>query len=192
MCIRDSSNNGYAYAKRHAEVLSRMHMKAGCATKFYCISPTNMYGPNDNFSIINGHVIPALIFKAYRIFASESESSLHLKGSGNALRQFMYVDDFAEVIMRLLSYEGEERHFIVAPNVEHSIKDVAKMICRSMNIHDILVHTHVEDEGQRRKFANANKLLSLPCMDGFQFTPVEEGIHQTVNWVKNNSGKLRS
>lgn len=186
------SNNGYAYAKRQAEILSRMYMKDGCVTKFYCISPTNMYGPNDNFSLSHGHVIPALVFKAYKIYASESESSLPVIGSGNALRQFMYVDDLAEVIMRLMmSYDGPERHFIVAPNVEHSINQVAKMICKSMNIHDILVHTPVQNEGQRRKFANANKLLSLPCMDDFQFTPVEEGIQKTVDWVKANGANIR-
>lgn len=187
-----NSNNGYAYAKRQAEIISRLHMKAGCTTKFYCVSPTNMYGPNDNFNIEDAHVVPALIMKAYNIHASESESNLVIKGSGNAKRQFMYVDDFAEIVMRLLfSYDGSDRHFIIAPNEEHSINDLAKVICRKMGIHDTLSHTSVSDEGQRRKFANANKILSLSCMHDFQFTPLEEGIRKTVEWVKNNSTRLR-
>ncbi len=186
------SNNGYAYAKRQAEIYSRLQMKRGCHTKFYCVSPTNMYGPNDNFELNNSHVVPALIMKAFLIYASESESSLVVKGSGLAKRQFMYVDDFANIIMRLiLGYDGPESHFIVAPDWEHTINDLAIIICRSMKIHDTIVHTPVENEGQMRKFANANKLLSLPCMDDFQFTPLDEGIQTTVDWVKNNGSTMR-
>jgi GDP-L-fucose synthase len=183
------SNNGYAYAKRITEILTRLYMKSGVSTKFYCVSPTNMYGPNDNFNLQNAHVVPALIMKAHRIYASESEQSLHVYGSGEAKRQFMYVDDLATVIMKLLfEYEGAPGHFIVAPPDEHSINQLAEIICEQTSIPRVISHTvhRSGDEGQRRKFACANKLLSLPCMEDFQFTPLPEGIRKTIQWLRNN------
>jgi len=87
-----SSNEGYAYAKRMVDTMNRAYAEEyGC--NFTSIIPTNIYGPRDNFSIENGHVIPGLIHKVY--LAKKNDTPFTIWGSGKPLRQFMYSEDLA-------------------------------------------------------------------------------------------------
>lgn len=82
-----SSNEGYAYAKRLIDTMNRAYAEEyGC--NFTSIIPTNIYGPHDNFSIKNGHVIPGLIHKCY--IAKRDNTPFTIWGSGTPLRQFVY------------------------------------------------------------------------------------------------------
>ena len=82
-----SSNEGYAYAKRLIDTMNRAYAEEyGC--NFTSIIPTNIYGPSDNFSIQNGHVIPGLIHKCY--IAKKDNTPFTIWGSGTPLRQFIY------------------------------------------------------------------------------------------------------
>ena len=82
-----SSNEGYAYAKRLIDTMNRAYAEEyGC--NFTSIIPTNIYGPADNFSIQNGHVIPGLIHKCYN--AKKDNTPFTIWGSGTPLRQFIY------------------------------------------------------------------------------------------------------
>lgn len=81
------SNEGYAYSKRLLDTMSRAYAEEyGC--NFTSIIPTNIYGPNDNFLIENGHVIPGLIHKCY--IAKRDGTPFTVWGSGKPLRQFIY------------------------------------------------------------------------------------------------------
>ena len=81
------SNEGYAYAKRLIDTMNRAYAEEyGC--NFTSIIPTNIYGPHDNFSIKNGHVIPGLIHKCYN--AKKDNTPFTIWGSGKPLRQFVY------------------------------------------------------------------------------------------------------
>ncbi len=181
------SNYGYACAKRYAEVYAEKYEKQGCHTKFHFLIPTNIYGPNDHFNDVhNAHVVPALITKAYYLYCSESEQSLAVAGDGTPLRQFMYADDLAKVFHRLvMSEQPVPRLLIVTPSEEHSIAQLARSVCRAMGIHDSLTFISGAN-GQMRKRGINDRLLSLQCMEGFEFTPLEEGIKRTVNWVKSH------
>ena len=82
-----SSNEGYAYAKRLIDTMNRAYAEEyGC--NFTSIIPTNIYGPSDNFSIQNGHVIPGLIHKCY--IPKKDNTPFTIWGSGTPLRQFIY------------------------------------------------------------------------------------------------------
>ena len=89
-----SSNYPYAYAKRMAEVQSRAYNEQ-YGTNYVCVIPTNIYGPNDNFSIDNGHVLPSLLHKCY--LAKQNNTDLKVWGSGKPLREFIYSEDVAEL-----------------------------------------------------------------------------------------------
>ena len=93
------SNEGYAYAKRMIDVMNRSYNKEyGC--KFTSIIPTNIYGHNDNFNLENGHVIPSLIHKAY--ISKKNNTDFVIYGSGEPLRQFIFNEDLAELIIYVL------------------------------------------------------------------------------------------
>lgn len=92
-----SSNEGYAYAKRMIDVMNRCYADE-YGSNFTSIIPTNIYGPDDNFSIEDGHVIPGLIHKCY--LAKKAGTDLVIWGSGRPLRQFIYSRDLAALTVR--------------------------------------------------------------------------------------------
>jgi len=96
-----SSNAGYAYAKRMIDVLNVCYNEEyGC--NFTSIIPTNIYGPHDNFSIEDGHVIPGLIHKCY--LAKKNGTDLTIWGTGSPLRQFIFSEDLARLTVTQASY----------------------------------------------------------------------------------------
>lgn len=96
-----SSNAGYAYAKRMIDVMNQCYKdEYGC--NFTSIIPTNIYGPHDNFSIEDGHVIPGLVHKTY--LAKKNGTDLTIWGTGSPLRQFIYSHDLARLTVRWHSF----------------------------------------------------------------------------------------
>ena len=170
-----SSNYGYAYAKRMIEVL--------CREKYACIIPTNIYGPHDNFSTKNGHVIPALIHKAYQAYVRGD--IFKVKGSGKALRQFIHCDDVAKCISNLL-YSQES--VIIAPDEEVSIEKVVTMIAKEFQLKFIEYDSSFSD-GQLRKTASNQKLKQI--FPDIKFKSFEEGLIETIQWFKKNYPNLR-
>ena len=176
-----NSNDAYSYAKRMIEVHSKTYREQ-YNDNFVSIIPTNIYGEYDNFSLEDGHVIPALIHKCY--LAKQNDKPFVVYGSGKPLRQFIYSIDLAKLILWVLeNYSGEP--IILSPNEndEISIKDVAKLIANEFNYNNIEFDISKSD-GQYKKTADNTKLLNL--YGYFKFTPIEEGIKNSVNWFINN------
>jgi GDP-L-fucose synthase len=123
------SNEGYAYAKRMVDTMNRAYAEEyGC--NFTSIIPTNIYGPRDNFSIQNGHVIPGLIHKCF--IAKRDNAPFTIWGSGTPLRQFMYSEDLAELTLWVVrEYHSPDPIIIsVDEEAEVSIKDVAMAVVK--------------------------------------------------------------
>ena len=126
-----NSNIGYAYAKRMIDVLNRCYNEEyGC--NFTSIIPTNIYGPHDNFSIEDGHVIPGLIHKCY--LAKKNSTDLVIWGSGKPLRQFIYSEDLARLTVWVMrNYHSPDPIILsVGEKDEVSIADVALMIASKL------------------------------------------------------------
>lgn len=184
-----TSNEGYAYAKRLVEVLSRLYSEEyGC--NFTSVIPTNIYGCHDNFSIDGGHVIPGLVHKCY--LAKKNNTDFVIWGSGKPLRQFIYNVDLAELmIWTLRSYDKCDPLILsVAEEDEVSIGDVAHLIAESMNFQGKVVFDTTKSDGQFRKPASNKKLMSLH--PSYKFTDLKEGIKTTVQWFEENYDKART
>ena len=172
-----SSNYAYAYAKRMLEVQSRAYREQyGC--NFVTVIPCNIYGPNDNFDLESSHVIPALIHKCY--IAKENNTDFEVWGTGQAYREFIYVDDVAEIVKWVLYNYNESEPFIISPNEEISMAVLAQTIMFKMNGNGTIAYDHTKPDGQLRKPSDNSVLKrSLP---EFQFTPIEEGLRRTIEW----------
>merc|ERR1712107_228064 len=94
--------------------------------------PTNIYGPHDNFSVEDGHVIPGLIHKCY--IAKRDNTDFVIWGSGSSLRQFIYSEDLADLTLWVLrNYDSVEPIILsVDEAAEVTIKDVALMVAEAM------------------------------------------------------------
>jgi GDP-L-fucose synthase len=173
------SNDGYSHAKRAAEVYSRI-ISANTSTRVTNIIPTNIYGPYDNFSLDDGHVIPALIHRAY--LSKQMGKPLKVKGSGTPMRQFIYSDDVARTIAWAVeSKDPPPSSFICCTDEEYSISYVANIIANKMGISVEFVDG---PDGQMRKTATPGPgAFPRPCVT------IEEGIERTINWFTSSGNK---
>jgi GDP-L-fucose synthase len=180
------SNDAYAYAKRMAEVQIRAY-KEQYGLNYTSVIPTNIYGPNDNFNIENGHVIPSLIHKCY--MARENNTDLIIWGSGEPLREFIYSKDVAELALWVLENYNESEPIILSTSEEISIKDVVSVIVEAMNFKGNVKFDKTKPDGQFRKPSDNSKLVSY--LPNFKFTPFDVGIKETVEWFDKNYPNIK-
>jgi GDP-L-fucose synthase len=181
-----SSNYSYAYSKRMADIQIRSY-KEQYGLNYKSVIPCNIYGPNDNFHIENGHVLPALIHKCY--LAKQNNTPLHIWGSGAPLREFIYSKDVAEITNWILeNYDGNEP-IILSTSEEISIKQLVEMVVKEMEFEGEVIFDTSKPEGQFRKPSDNSKLKEL--MPDFKFTPMEDGLKETIQWFINNYDNVR-
>lgn len=181
-----SSNYAYAYAKRMADIQIRAY-KEQYGVNYTSVIPTNIYGPNDNFNIENGHVIPSLIHKCF--LARENKKDLIIWGSGKPLREFIYSKDVADLALWVLENYNETEPIILSTSEEISIKDVVDIIVKNMNFKGNVIFDVSKPDGQFRKPSDNSKLMSY--LPDFKFTPIEEGLKETIDWFENNYKNIR-
>jgi GDP-L-fucose synthase len=180
------SNFGYAYAKRMLQVQSTAYRKEwGC--DFIVAIPTNIYGPNDNFSLDSGHVIPSLIHRCH--LANLNKEDLTVWGSGAPLREFIYSGDIARLAMWLMDNYREDEPIILSPGTEISIKDLACLIAEKMHLQGRLVFDSSKPDGQFRKPSDTSKIKRY--RPDFPFTPLEKGLDMTIDWFLSRYPAIR-
>jgi len=177
------SNEGYAYAKRMIDTMNRAYAEEyGC--NFTSIIPTNIYGPHDNFSIQNGHVIPGLIHKCY--LAKKNKTPFTIWGSGSPLRQFIYSLDLAELTVWVMReyHSPEPITLSVDESAEVSIKELALTVAKAMKFEGEVIFDSSKADGQFRKTADNTKLRSY--RPDYKFVTIDEGVQKAVDWFVEN------
>lgn len=148
--------------------------------QFHVHHSTNIYGPYDNFSIDDGHVIPGLIHKCY--IAKRDGTDFTIWGSGSPLRQFIFSRDLAELMVwTLRSYDSIEPIILsVDEEAEVSIKEIAEMVAEAMDYKGKVTCDTTKADGQHKKTASNKKLRGY--LPDYKFTPIKEGIKESVEW----------
>lgn len=181
------SNYGYAYAKRMLAVQSSAYRDQwGC--NFVTLVPPNMYGPNDNFNLVEGHVVPALIHKAY--LSKKSRDPLIIWGSGSALREFVYSSDIAEVTASCLEMYNSSEPLLISSGIETSIAELASEISKIFEIEDGLVFDPSKPDGQLRKPSDISLFKTL--FPGFEFIGIDRGLQETIHWFLKEYPRIRA
>ena len=148
---------------------------------FNCVYlvPTNLYGPRDNFDLETSHVIPAMIRKFVEA-RDASESKVHLWGTGSASREFLYVEDAAEGLVRgLESYDGRDP-VNLGSNEEISIRDLAAKIASIAGYEGEIVWDASKPDGQPRRAVDGSRALEL-----LRWKPemsLKDGLVATTEW----------
>jgi GDP-L-fucose synthase len=183
-----ASNDAYAYAKRMIEVQSKAYQEQ-YQDNFICVIPTNIYGPYDNYNLEDAHVLPALIHKCY--LAKKNNEPFVVKGTGKPLRQFIYSEDLAKLILWTLEEYKEKESIILSvdPEDEVSIKDIAYEIAKNFDYTDKLEFDNTFSDGQYKKTADNSKLRLLN--PNFVFIKIEEGIKESIKWFLENYDNCR-
>ncbi len=178
-----TSNDAYAYAKRMLEIHCQAY-RENYGSNFVCVIPTNIYGPHDNYSLEDGHVIPSLIHKCHN--AKLANDKFVVRGTGAPLRQFIYSTDLARLLMWTLENVNRENIILSVSEIEEvPIEYVARLIARAFNYEQHIVFDPSFADGQFKKTADNCKLMNR-LGGAFDFTTIEKGIKSSVDWFVDN------
>jgi GDP-L-fucose synthase len=142
-----------------------------------------MYGPHDNFNPTSSHVIPALILKIDKA-KSTDQSEIELWGTGNVSREFLYVDDCADVICRSLEVETTPEPVNIGTGEEIKICELAELIADIMEYNGKIVYNPAFPDGQPRRCLDVSKAYNI--FDFKSRTGLYSGLKDTVNWYYKN------
>ncbi len=180
------SNFAYGYAKRMIDIQIKAYKKQ-YGTNYFSIISTNLYGPNDNFSLTDGHVIPCLIHKCH--LAKKENKPLNIWGDGSSLREFVYSPDVARLTIDILKTEHDKDKIIISNNKEFSIKQVIEMICDYMHFDGEVIYDLSKPSGQHRRPSDTSLLNGM--IPDLNLTDHKDGIKKTVNWFVRNYPNIR-
>ena len=181
-----STNDSYSYAKRMADIQIRAYREQ-YGLNYVSVIPTNIYGPNDNFDLANGHVVPSLIHKCY--LAKKNNTPFKIWGSGKPLREFIFSKDVGRLTKWVLENYEEEEPIIFSTSQEVSIKDVVDLIVKHMSFNGEVIWESDKPDGQFRKPSDNSKLLSY--LPDFKFTSLDDGLKETIDWFISNYENCR-
>lgn len=167
----EKTNEGYALAKisglKYCEFLNKQY-----GTDYISVMPTNLYGPNDNYHPEHSHVLPALI----RRFHEAKEAGYHSVtcwGDGSPLREFLYVDDLANLCVFLMNnYSGNET-VNAGTGKELTIKALTELVAKVVGYEGKIEWDTSKPNGTPRKLLDVSKATAL----GWTYkTELEDGI----------------
>ena len=177
----EQTNSAYAVAKIAGIELIKSYRKE-YGYKWISVMPTNMYGPNDNFDLENGHVLPVLIRKFIEAKQSGSRK-VTLWGSGSPLREFLHVDDLAKAIVLCLDKYDDSQQINVGSGQEVSIKDLAGKISKAVGFSGEISWDSSKPDGTMRKILDSSKIANLGWKP---LISLDQGIASTVEWYLQN------
>jgi GDP-L-fucose synthase len=180
-------NLAYGYAKRMVDIQIKTYNKVH-NRKDLTVIPTSIYGPHDNFSLENGHFIASLIAKTHK--AKKYNTELELWGNGSPLRELLFSEDLAQILIELLLKDTPDK--IIIPGEEVSIAEAAYTITELMGFSGRIVWDRSKPNGQYRKPTDPTRFREF--MKDFKFTPYREGLRKTIDWYckhKQNNWYIR-
>lgn len=174
------TNFSYGYSKRLLGVLIKAY-RHQYKCNFFSVIPCSIYGPHDRFGE-EGHYLAALIQKIYNAKIN-NEEIIKLLGTGKPLRQYIYSEDLAKIILLLLEKYNGKGPINIAPNENLSIKQIAEIALKATGSSETeITFDESFTDGQYRKDLCNDKLSNI--IGNFNFTSLSDGIKRTYEWFK--------
>lgn len=167
----EKTNEAYALAKisglKYCEYLNVQYK-----TDFISVMPTNLYGPNDNYHPTNSHVLPAMI-RRFHEAKEENKPYVLCWGDGSPLREFLYVDDLADLCVFLMNHYSGNETVNAGTGIELTIKELAELIAKVIGYGGEIRWDESKPNGTPRKLLDVSKSRNL----GWRYkVELEEGI----------------
>lgn len=192
----EPTNEPYAIAKiagiKMCESYNRQYGR-----DFRSVMPTNLYGIHDNFHDQNSHVIPALIQRIHSAKIT-NQKQVEIWGTGQAKREFLYVDDMASACVHVMNlpltqYQqittAMQSHLNIGTGEEVTIQELAQSICDVIGYQGELVFNTQKPDGTPRKVLDISRLHQL----GWQHQiSLKKGLAETYSWYLNHQGRVRT
>ena len=175
----EQTNSAYAIAKISGIELIRSYRKE-YGHRWISLMPTNLYGPNDNFDLENGHVLPVLIRKFVEAQQTNAEEVITW-GTGTPLREFLHVEDLAKAVLLCLDKYDDAQHINVGTAEEISIKNLAEKIANKVGFKGKIVWNKNKPDGTLRKVLDNRRILDLGWKPQIS---LDEGLTKTIEWYR--------
>ena len=173
----EPTNEWYAIAKIAGLKLCKAYaLQYKC--NFISAMPTNLYGPEDNFDIKSGHVLPGLINKIHHA-AKHNKKNVIIWGTGKPKREFLFVDDLSDALVFLMKNYNEKDHINIGSGKEVTILKLAKIIAKVVGFKGKFIFDKSKPDGTPRKFINSKKINFLGWKSK---TNLLDGIKLTYEW----------
>ena len=177
----EETNEAYALAKI-AGLKYCVYLNKQYGTDYISVMPTNLYGPNDNYHPEHSHVLPALIRRFHE--AKEAEApSVTCWGDGSPLREFLYVDDLANLCVYLMNHYSGDETINAGSGKEISIRELAELVARVVDYRGEILWDTSKPNGTPRKLLDVSKAAAL----GWRYEmELEDGIRLAYQDFLNN------
>ncbi len=179
--ILESTNEAYAIAKicgiKLCQAYNQQHK-----TKYISVMPTNLYGPNDNFDLESSHVLPALIRKLHE-GKEHKAKQVTVWGTGNPVREFLYVDDLADACLYLMENYEQSKIVNIGTGIGITIHELAKKIRDVVGFEGNIIFDTTKPDGTPVKI---NDVAYLACLGWRASTDLDMGLRQTYQWYCEN------
>ncbi len=179
----EETNAPYGVAKKAAMVMLDGYQRQYGLKSSYVL-PVNLYGPGDNFNLHSSHVIPALIRKCVEAIDAGADH-IECWGTGSASREFLYVDDAAEGILRAAEVLDEPTPVNLGASFEITIKDLVELIVKLTGFAGDIRWDPTKPDGQPRRCLDTDKAQKL--LGWKAQTTFEAGLRQTIDWFRAHS-----
>ena len=178
----EETNAPYGIAKKALLVMAQAYRQQYGMNVIYLL-PVNLYGPKDNFDLESSHVIPALIRKF--VEATEKvEKEVEVWGTGQASREFLYVEDAAEAIILATEQYNKAEPVNLGTGKEIKIKDLVTLIARLTDFDGQIIWNTSKPDGQPRRCLDTSR---AKLEFGFEAkTSFVEGLQKTIEWYRQN------
>lgn len=182
----EPTNEWYAVAKitgvKACEAIRKQFGK-----DYISLMPTNLYGPYDNFDLNTSHVLPAMIRKFHEAKDQSTvdgrQSTVTLWGSGTPMREFLFVEDLGDAVVFALENKFQDNLYNVGTGVDLTIKDLAKLIQKTVGHTGEIIWDFSKPDGTPRKLMDVSKMTDA----GWKAkVGLEEGIKRTYEWFLEN------
>jgi GDP-L-fucose synthase len=182
----EPTNDAYAIAKI-AGILQVQAVRRQYGLSWISAMPTNLYGPGDNFSGSDSHLVPALI-RRYEDAKASGAPEVTNWGTGTPQRELLHVDDLASACLYLLEHFDGPGHINVGTGIDHTISEIADMIAKAVGYSGETHWDPTKPDGTPRKLLD----VSLLREEGWQpRIALRDGIDATVAWYRANVGVAR-
>ena len=182
----EPTNDAYAIAKI-AGILHIQAVRRQYGLPWISAMPTNLYGPNDNFSRTGSHVLPALI-RRYDEAATGGASSVTNWGTGNPRREFLHADDMADACLHLLEHYDGPQQVNVGSGTDVTIREIADTIASVVGYTGETQWDTTKPDGTPQKLLDVSKLAAAGWTAKID---LREGLERTVAWYRNHISGLR-
>ena len=178
----EETNAPYGIAKKALLVMAQAYRQQYGMNVIYLL-PVNLYGPKDNFDLESSHVIPALIRKFVEA-TEKGQKEVEVWGTGQASREFLYVEDAAEAIILATEQYNKAEPVNLGTGKEIKIKDLVTLIARLTDFDGQIIWNTSKPDGQPRRCLDTSR---AKLEFGFEAkTSFVEGLQKTIEWYRQN------